>query len=307
MDYFADELEEDIPVYSDIEDFEEPEEPRKKLNWKGRVFDDDQFENDSEWVSERVLNGSGSWTTTTKKNENNAPLSNPRLVQLCIKVNNLKAIEPEKALSLPEGGWVAPRVKKVKESRDYPTLRMSPELECETITRTTMPRFNKTKAVDATKSFFNPPTEDDSKEWVKVGQQLKTMWQTKQKICSRFNCNCGFAHNISEYQPLRCKFQENCQNNDCKFIHDDENKEQYIARTGKKFTAVEQVQTPAKKTKLCKFADKCTRKNCLFAHSLEELNPQFCNFDTKCKRQMQCMFMHSFETKESYVQRVMEM
>jgi hypothetical protein len=53
--------------------------------------------------------------------------------------------------------------------------------------------------------------------------------------CKRSNCN--FAHTLEEYTPVKCKFQSRCNIRnaegvyDCRYIHDDESKQDFLRRT----------------------------------------------------------------------------
>ncbi len=61
------------------------------------------------------------------------------------------------------------------------------------------------------------------------------------------------------------------------------------------------------KSKMCKFVmegKSCIHKECKFAHSFDELTPAMCVFNENCKCKSKCAFMHTGETKNSFVARM---
>ena len=73
----------------------------------------------------------------------------------------------------------------------------------------------------------------------------------------------------------------------------------------KRKTIPKQQKPTLRRTRFCKFGDTCRYKSCSFAHSLDELTPQRCNYDTKCKfKRTTCQYIHTSENKNQYVIRL---
>lgn len=99
--------------------------------------------------------------------------------------------------------------------------------DCRNICRST---FNTYKKV----CYFQHPNED-------VKEYCDRILFAKRTRCTKMcedvvygnSCSseiCGFAHTLEEFRPRECKFDTRCRNENCKFIHSHEDKQQYLDR-----------------------------------------------------------------------------
>ena len=143
----------------------------------------------------------------------------------------------------------------------------------------------------------------------------KTIYTTR-----RCRDNCTYAHSVAELVKHVCRYGSRCYGKDsfCKFWHelcDDFNS--WCVRNGleelKDVSCVvsskkKVFQKPASKvnTKLCNTVKNgktsCT-VGCLYAHSLEDLVLLDCGFDADCNKKEFCLFKHSEETRDEYLNR----
>jgi hypothetical protein len=157
--------------------------------------------------------------------------------------------------------------------------------------------------------------------------------------------NCRFAHDLDEFVPQVCNFNENCTrlfdlNKPCTYIHNSENKEQYIQRINNirkgifnlvlhqkkeekpKHNLIEHKNSfdilseevanislessqHCKRSKACNNYKSCTKESCDYAHTLEEYQPTECNYGDSCKKKIKCKHLHPRETKEEIAKRLM--
>jgi hypothetical protein len=68
--------------------------------------------------------------------------------------------------------------------------------------------------------------ENETKPFVKTRMCRHTLAGRK---CNYKNCT--YAHDLSEYFPLECRFQFKCRNKNCNYIHPDESKQSFLDRT----------------------------------------------------------------------------
>lgn len=157
--------------------------------------------------------------------------------------------------------------------------------------------------------------------------------------------NCRFAHDLDEFVPQVCTFNENCTrlfdlNKPCTYIHSSENKEQYIQRINNirkgifnlvlnqkkeekpKESLIEHKNSfdilseevanislessqNCKRSKACNNYKSCCKESCDYAHTLEEYQPTECNYGEGCKKKIKCKHLHPGETKEEIAKRLM--
>lgn len=64
----------------------------------------------------------------------------------------------------------------------------------------------------------------------KENQKSKMCSSVGLKIKCKFGLKCHYAHNITEFEPITCIFNNKCKNINCTFKHANETKEQFINR-----------------------------------------------------------------------------
>jgi hypothetical protein len=117
----------------------------------------------------------------------------------------------------------------------------------------------------------------------------------------KFGEKCKYAHTMDELTPCKCRADEKCTHDNCKYMHSNETKEGYGRRMGW-IREVVKVRENNEKSMMCSYGVGCKRKVCSFAHNLTELNPLKC-VRTGCDMS-RCKYMHSNETKEMYAKRM---
>jgi hypothetical protein len=61
------------------------------------------------------------------------------------------------------------------------------------------------------------------------------------------------------------------------------------------------------KTRLCKFGKRCvSQKKCDRVHTLQDWEPNMCHYDHKCRILRKCRFIHSRDTKQDYLKRIIQ-
>jgi len=106
--------------------------------------------------------------------------------------------------------------------------------------------------------------------------------------------DCTYAHNLDEFKPIVCLFDE-CKRPNCYRYHLlKESLVEYCQRMNIKIPFTDKVENKKEKIKLCRNMKEnipCAVKGCLFAHSILELNPVRC---TKCgsRKSDICSYYH---------------
>jgi len=85
----------------------------------------------------------------------------------------------------------------------------------------------------------------------------------------KYISTCFRAHSISEYSPVKCKFDKGCYSLECRYFHEHrETIDEYVVRCN------QFKQNVKKCTRICKKMTEdapCSNKSCSFAHTLEDL------------------------------------
>jgi hypothetical protein len=230
--------------YSNEDVFEEmTEEDKIPLNWKGSVYDDDEFEKDLDWESKGIY--------TEKKRTTLKPVNLATKDAVVETTDQPKNEVPD--FELPKGGWQVKKVV-VVESVDYPTLsteklnlqpkkpqllssvkkwKKSPNFFAED-THVPPPIADEFTVVQKKSPKRSPPEETRSPPKAAVPQDVSALKNTR--MCNYMgNCRkkegCSFAHSLEEWQPPTCRFQENCKHKaTCNFKHASETKNDFLAR-----------------------------------------------------------------------------
>jgi hypothetical protein len=238
---------------SDANFEDEFEEEKTKLNWKGSIYDDDEFELDKEWQSHSLFEDIPEVHTRHRV----AQLPSQKTEE---KPETTEAPVEEVKLNLPKGGWKV-QVVSISETQEFPSLKTPVTTTATKPTFKTNTKLSKWKKVD---NFFEddlqvhsppqyapPPTpahthkkSPPQKFTPQPHQKLlqpQTPIDTKvvfknTRMCTfaKQGCKrsgCSFAHSLEEFQPPKCRFEATCKNKPaCKFKHSEETKEAFLAR-----------------------------------------------------------------------------
>ena len=213
------------------------------MNWKGSIYDDDEFELDKEWQSHSLFE------------DIPEVQSRHRVAQLPSQKTEEKPVLPqpeeqEVKLNLPKGGWKVQTVS-ISESDEFPSISHMAIPTTAKSTFKTGGKLSKWKKVD---NFFEeelqvhsppqyapPPTTAPKKSPKFTPQPHQKLLQpqtpqqpidTKVVFKNTRMCNfakqgckrsgCTFAHTLEEFQPPQCRFEKTCKNKAaCKFKHSD--------------------------------------------------------------------------------------
>lgn len=131
--------------------------------------------------------------------------------------------------------------------------------------------------------------------------QLMSKHIEKSKFCRYSPCKndkCNFAHNMQEFKPPHCLYEEFCPNKNCQMFHPSENVNEYMKRVN----IIPPVQKTLERTKFCRH-NPCTNEKCTFAHTIEEYNPPPCVYKNFCKNVKCTLFHIGRETLEEYMKK----
>lgn len=248
---------------------ENDEEPRTPKNVYKSIYDDDDFEQDTQWESKGMYDDISDIRRRNFKVKNQDTKKSQEEAKQADDTHQ----EPEKVLNLPKGGW---KVQKVEiEVPDFSPIPSKVVFKTPKTTTAPTTKF-KWKKLDTIFSenavglnFIQqqtpaPPPPPPTPAKTDDGFSPARKPRPQRRLLPQTNTNANIQA-ITESSPIR---------------------------------------TDLKNTQMCNFGQGCKRKDkCNFAHDLDSFNPTECRFQAGCKKMAECSFKHSSETKEAFVER----
>ena len=208
------------------------EDTKMPINWKGSIYDDDEFEQNTIWRAET------SYVADRRIKSRFVNLNEavePKVVEPKVVVEKKK---DEVVLSFPKGpAW---QVKKIvvetfSDTNPFPSLGSIKESIKESIKVSTKKQHEE-EAVVPRRLLHEPRYTERPKNPER--SQEKVVYKNTRMCNFGVNCKkrgvCSFAHTLEEFHPVECRFQASCKNRStCTFKHGNESKEEFLARTAK--------------------------------------------------------------------------
>ena len=244
---------------------ENDEEPSTPKNIYKSIYDDDDFEQDTQWESKGMYNDITNIRRRSCKAKNQDEIK-PSSVKASHDNDNQ---EPEKVLNLPKGGW---KVQKV----EIEVLDFSP-----------IP----SKVVFKTPKTNTPIT--------------KFKWKKLDTIFSENAVGLNFIQQQTPAPPPPPPAKTDDGFSPARKPRPQRRLLPQANANVQAITQSSPIRTDLKNTQMCNFRQGCKRKDngCNFAHDMDSFNPTECRFQAGCKKMAECSFKHSTETKEAFLER----
>ena len=277
--------EDDVAMYSDDgQDFSEDAVATKKMNWKGSIYDDDEFEKS---VQENINCDYGAIMKSRRTKLIQSNLTNKNNEAKKILFGGEKDEEEEKPKAPPKTWGNISKVEAVKISNDFPNLasvKIVPPTNPQRFSEVQTHQPKKWKKI--THAIFNE--ESPTTEPVVAREQSQFASREQSQFVQR--------NEFTVVQPRRSP-QEH----------------QRLLSTQPKSADIKKSPEASsssggglyKNTKMCSFGENCKKrgKGCNYAHTLDEFSPVECRFQGNCKNRSTCGFKHGDESKEDFLTR----